>query len=1428
MKTICPILTSRFYNQLNFLLFIAILTVFCSATSHAATYNTNTETYSWIDPSSHTDVVWTAAPGGPGNECSGFSINTDDDISQALPLGFNFTFGTTSYSNVRIMSNGRLQFNNSYCGHGTASTGPPRTYPFPLPHTSLNNVMRVYGADLDPSAGGSVRYASSGVSPNRTFIVTWSNIQEWAAGTSNFNLQVILHESGDFVYQYGTISNPTLGSAQLGWHINNSDYQLYEYGNITSLQNSAIRFTTYTPSPISYYAMDELSWTGSAGEIRDSSGNNNHADRIGSAQTLSPGYICRGGDIPGNNDAIDTNLEVDANIGNKGTITFWFNSNSAWSSGNNMLADASSDLGNGNADKYFFLVKRTQGRLRFRLEASNDADLQAETSNNSFSSNTWHHITITWDIVNDADWLQIYVDGTRRATNRGNRTSPLNVSNVLGNLDSLFFGDNRNNGIGGNGYTGSSANGVFDEARIYIDVLSASQINDDMNETHDCLIAFFNMDQSSWNGTADEVIDTSGNGYHGTAANGVSTDISNPAIAGSPGTCNYGAFDGSNDYVALTNFPNLTDSFTITAWINPDVINNDQRIFVDDQNNSGGFAFSLGDPGNGRLRFFSRNISPISLDTTAVISAGTWYHVAAVHDVNARTRQIFVNGVAVTSAQTYTGTWGSDSGDASIGGENNSAGSEATANWRFQGNIDELRVYARALNSSDITTVMNETRACSVTYDHLRIEHDGTALTCEPESVTVRACLNSSCSSEYLGDVTITLTPPGWTGGDIKSVLGGSSTFELPLTTAGAINLGISTPSPNPNNGIQCLNTATSNADCTLTYYNTGFIYSIPTQTSCQTSNSLTISAVRLDNTTQACVPTFVGQTRNLDFSLNYANPATGTQDLTLNYNGTDYAPINALSSQTVPITFDSSGQAAITVTYPDAGQVTLNSLYNGSAGTGDAGLVMNGATTYLTKPYKLYVSSDDANVSCPSASETCTPFRRAGEIFNLKVAGACADDTVTPNFQLSGLTMSHLNVAPAINQGTLGISNFDIGAADNGEHTISTQVVSEAGAFTFTAALPVGGYFSETIGDPTLNTSAILGRFYPSHFCLSAPVITNRTDNNTATSCSDAFSYLDEEFNTGFTLTAQAFGTGCSAGGITQNYSSTWSKFNSPFSEDTSNATESGKWNFAAVNSPSASPTNLSNRIDLDIINSSPTEFTSGTATIDARLNISRIGSAPNYTAEIPFTDVRIGINPIDTDNVSIDTTDLIIGTDNYREVGNTNLFFGRLTAENAFGTNQTDVGLDMYARTEYCTAVSSGTCTNWQHKTDDSCTLYNINPPAGVSLGTGINPTPISTPGYYLRASPTVSSSTFTFNDDGTATSYARIHVPDSNDNSAGWRLFYTAGGNGGNFTIPFQFPFNTDTTVHPYLLHVDGVASFGQFRGDDRIIFWREVLE
>jgi hypothetical protein len=79
------------------------------------------------------------------------------------------------------------------------------------------------------------------------------------------------------------------------------------------------------------------------------------------------------------------------------------------------------------------------------------------------------------------------------------------------------------------------------------------------------------MDQSSWNGTAGEVLDASASGLHGRALNGANTATATAAIAGNPGSCQYGSFDGVDDYLEVADnaLLDITDEMTVLVWIRP-------------------------------------------------------------------------------------------------------------------------------------------------------------------------------------------------------------------------------------------------------------------------------------------------------------------------------------------------------------------------------------------------------------------------------------------------------------------------------------------------------------------------------------------------------------------------------------------------------------------------------------------------------------------------------------------------------------------------------------------------------------------------------------------------------------------------------------------------------------------------------------------
>ena len=285
------------------------------------------------------------------------------------------------------------------------------------------------------------------------------------------------------------------------------------------------------------------------------------------------------------------------------------------------------------------------------------------------------------------------------------------------------------------------------------------------------LLAEYRMDEAFWNGTANEVVDVSGNGNNAQAFNGASTIGTTPAIPGNPGTCNYGVFDNGGSITqgyVQTPLPNLTSDFTVTAWIR--TTNNaaaGQRILIDDQNNSGGYGISLGDPGAGRVRFYSRGITPVSLDSSYAIASNTWYFVAAVADITNKQRTIYVFDAAgallnsTTEAAWTGGAWGTDAGPVSIGGEvNGPPQTEPPANFHFRGNLDEVRVYQQALSQAAVTAIATQTHACAITssINHFAIDIGGpTASTCTPKNITITA-LNSlnNVVTDYSGTINIT------------------------------------------------------------------------------------------------------------------------------------------------------------------------------------------------------------------------------------------------------------------------------------------------------------------------------------------------------------------------------------------------------------------------------------------------------------------------------------------------------------------------------------------------------------------------------------------------------------------------------------------------------------------------------------------------
>ncbi|MGE0566639.1 MAG: DUF2341 domain-containing protein [Bacteroidia bacterium] len=201
--------------------------------------------------------------------------------------------------------------------------------------------------------------------------------------------------------------------------------------------------------------------------------------------------------------------------------------------------------------------------------------------------------------------------------------------------------------------------------------------------------------------------DASGNGNNGT--NNGSTNTSPSQIADGQN------FVDPNHWVELNSHPNVTGNFSYSGWFRSTNVNTaHQRVICDDATNANGcHAISVGDPGTGgRIRFYIRGLNPVSLDSpSGSISNNTWHYVTATYNNTTKVKVLYIDGVAVGS-QTVTGTLGTPTGNASIGGE---VATGESGN-RFNGDIDEVRSIQAVLSPEWIGTEYNNQSSPSTFY----------------------------------------------------------------------------------------------------------------------------------------------------------------------------------------------------------------------------------------------------------------------------------------------------------------------------------------------------------------------------------------------------------------------------------------------------------------------------------------------------------------------------------------------------------------------------------------------------------------------------------------------------------------------------------------------------------------------------------------
>ncbi len=664
--------------------------------------------------------------------------------------------------------------------------------------------------------------------------------------------------------------------------------------------------------------------------------------------------------------------------------------------------------------------------------------------------------------------------------------------------------------------------------------------------------------------------------------------------------------------------------------------------------------------------------------------------------------------------------------------------------------------------------------------DHFEIIHDGVALSCQPETVTIRACATADCDQPedlFTDPVTATLAPGnGWVQGNPITFSGGVGQATLQNTAGGVVTLDVvgSEPSTRPQSVTLCDNGSgtLSSTQCQLEFFESGLAFDVPDLISHRPSGPVEVRAVRQDEQSQACVPAFENVTRPVRFWSTYSDPGPNGRPVSraVAVNGADISGDSANPS-VVDLDFGPGGIAEVEVTYPDAGLMQLDARYIGSTATDDDGLVMPGADLFASRPAGLCVRTGG---ECAAGDSTCPTFVRADEEFDLSItavgwqsdtdADLCQGNPVTPNFRLLDIPLTSSVQAPAGGaDGVFEPASYTHTRSASATETIRARV-SEVGVFEFSATPTAGSYLGLT---PDGGKSQPTGRFYPDRFAVAVD------PGEMAPVCSTGapFTYIGQSFGYLATpsLTIEPLSL---AGTRTRNYTAAgFQRLNESGvirsfpSQDASATDQAGSamvvtsgvaTGALAVTAPGL----MTYTYDLG----DSFEYTKSAA---ARI-------AP-FAPELPFSIDSI----TDGDGVNAEQPSYP-----FTPLAAFEMYYGRLVMENVYGPENI-MELEMPFRVEYWNSA------RYVVNTDDSCTEWTT---ADIS----------NTANHHTLVT-----------DSGTFTT-----------GSAG-PLILQPNGTQGTDTLIWAVEqwLRDDEDGDGTLDNPVGLATFGVFRGHDRVIYWQE---
>ena len=1063
------------------------------------------------------------------NSCSTETFNMADNFPSA---SYSASSGSAPWSSDWLEagesdgpSSGYLRVNNSLCSAGNClrlgvvASENPRSYGarFVYRRLDLSDAVTAqlnFNYSVGHNAGESL--VRLGISTDGGS--TWRNLRDYTVTASNFSRTAQSFDISEFIG-----SNVAIGFQVSGQNSRSGFY-------VDDINVSAAKEEVCDGPAIAFYQFEQEEWA-TANSVIDSSVSGYDASPLGDAFPTFPSAqkSCQVMSVPKNTDAnisagIDTELRVDTDIGDKGTISFWYRSALAWSSGTGrQLFDASTWVGNANS-KYFNLSLRN-GTLRFGLEDITDDDAATSVSGLTFAAYEWVHIAVIYDYSKDN--AEIFINGSQAS-----QTSALGLNGSMPVLDTLYIGDNRSLYNFADS-PANSADGEFDDVRIYDYAQSQSQVNTDLNNVSPCAaapVAIYEFEQVEFNGSQ-SILDSTSNQRHASPLGDVLSVLSTAQVS-----CRYADVPMNTAAAVIDTIdsgfsPNdIGQAGTISFWYrsNEDWSSDNARQLFDASTDAGN--------SNSTAKYFYLSLRASTLyfglediddrDAEATVSglnfsAGEWVHVAVSYDYAAKTAVIHINGAEAgrsnslnvnnSIAQFNTLYFGDNRSDYIV--------TNMTAN-SANGQFDNIRVNAYVQNSAEISQDMNAIATCQA-INHYQLEHDGQGLTCEAENISIKACADENCTQLYTETSSVQLAPDSWGAGNPLVFTG--EIINTPLAVLEPETATFDIVRANPAAPLRCLNTGSGIADCDINFVDAGFEFIgetvtdkfLPDQLSQANFVGANLRAVQNDN--GVCKALLQGQ-QDVTLGVNCVSPNRCLTD----FSGIDVsASPDGESTGIVSLTFDADGVATLEAfNYADAGRVGLRvaaEIDGVSITSGDTSVdIVPTKLTLAVAPPALIYTDTDFNTYPSSADTDVYP---AGEEFTLNItAYGVLGDIPMPNYQPSELQIAVERMLPFESNAAEGTLVFGDGAsvmsnaikqfADTPALTFVTGEYNYQATYSEVGVIRLDVQDSDYLSDNNNPTSVIssqdpitLGEFTPAYFdiqILTAPELVNQCGNFT------------------------------------------------------------------------------------------------------------------------------------------------------------------------------------------------------------------------------------------------------------------------------------------------------------------------------------------